>query len=548
MKLIKNIIFIAVLINFSFLSAKVPTIGLMQHSAGSLDSGYVLFTQLNNKQTYLLNKCGYMVQKWESAYKPGYSVYLLSDGNLLRTGNLANKEFWAGGSAGIIEKIDWDSKVIWSYKISSSNLCSHHDIKPLPNGNILVIAWDKKSPAEALALGREPVLVDSCVWNDKIIELKPIGKDSAEIVWEWSAWDHLVQYTDPAKPNYHIISSHPERININYADETSKIDWLHINSVDYNSKLDQILLSSLYFNEIWIIDHSTTTAQARTSKGGNSDKGGDLLYRWGNPLAYEKGTSTNQRLFSQHDASWIPQGFPDAGKIMIFNNCRGTKANPYSSVDIIVPPVDSFGKYGTIIPFGPDSTYWSYTAPIPHDFYAMNLSSGQQLSNGNVLICNGFTGTFFELDTNKEIVWEYINPVGPTGPFNQGTNPIMNLVFRCTFYPSSYSAFKGKELLPIGLIENENVNSSNCTLAVSVEDTENLKDFSVYPNPSNEYINIETLLTNYNVSIIDLQGKIIFKAENPTSLNTNNLENGIYLISIKSKAKNPQFLKLIINR
>ena len=62
-----------------------------------------------------------------------------------------------------------------------------------------------------------------------------------------------------------------------------------VNSVDYNEAFDQIILSSHNFNEIWVIDHSTTTAQAASHSGGNSGMGGDLLYRWGNPRAYRYG-------------------------------------------------------------------------------------------------------------------------------------------------------------------------------------------------------------------------------------------------------------------
>ncbi|MGC8644373.1 MAG: hypothetical protein ACP5XB_31305, partial [Isosphaeraceae bacterium] len=60
-------------------------------------------------------------------------------------------------------------------------------------------------------------------------------------------------------------------------------------------ELDQILLSVHSFSEIWIIDHGTTTAEAATHKGGRSGKGGDLLYRWGNPQAYRAGTAADQQ-------------------------------------------------------------------------------------------------------------------------------------------------------------------------------------------------------------------------------------------------------------
>ena len=30
------------------------------------------------------------------------------------------------------------------------------------------------------------------MWPDKIIELQPIGIDSANVIWEWYFWDHLI--------------------------------------------------------------------------------------------------------------------------------------------------------------------------------------------------------------------------------------------------------------------------------------------------------------------------------------------------------------------
>jgi len=547
MKFIKALLILIILCNFSMLLAKIPTIGLMQHLEGSLDDGYILFTQLNNKQTYLIDKCGYIINKWESAYKPGFAVYLLPNGNLLRAGNIGNDRFPAGGSGGILELLDWESNILWSYKLSTFTQCSHHDFKTLPNGNILMIVWDEKSEAEATALGRKTELIDSVVWNEKIIEIKPIGKDSAEVVWEWSAWDHLVQDKETSKPNFDLISSRPERININYADDVNKIDWLHINSVDYSQEFDQILLSVLYFNEIWIIDHSTTTAQARTSKGGKYGKGGDLLYRWGNPFAYGKGSVADQKLFLQHDAYWIPEGMPEAGKIMVFNNCRGTNQAPYSSVDIIDTPISPAGVYESTLPYSPENPYWSYTAPSPQAFYAMNLSSGQMLLNGNTLICNGFTGNFFELDTNKETVWEYINPVGPSGPLTQGSKAVMNLVFRCTFYPANYSAFDGKELLQKGLIEKENENSENCEL-VSVNDTPKIKELVIYPNPTNDILIIDTDYKQFTLEIFDAKGCKLNSVKNTNIINTKELPNGTYYINMIGESGEISSNKFIIGR
>ena len=87
---------------------------------------------------------------------------------------------------------------------------------------------------------------------------------------------------------------------------------MHTNAVAYNAELDQIMLSIHAFSEVWIIDHGTTTEEAASHSGGKRGKGGDLLYRWGNPRAYRTGTNVDQRLFAQHNAHWIPEGLPGA--------------------------------------------------------------------------------------------------------------------------------------------------------------------------------------------------------------------------------------------
>ena len=100
------------------------------------------------------------------------------------------------------------------------------------------------------------------------------------------------------------MAKHPELIDLNFrlsqvsgsAYEPSS-DWMHSNGIDYNPELDQIVLSARNFSEVWIIDHSTTTAEAAGHGGGKSGKGGDLLYRWGNPRAWRTGTRDDQQLF-----------------------------------------------------------------------------------------------------------------------------------------------------------------------------------------------------------------------------------------------------------
>ena len=184
--------------------------------------------------------------------------------------------------------------------------------------------WEAKTAAEARRVGRRPTSIPSNgVWPDMLIEFEPQRPNGARIVWEWHMWDHLIQNIDPTLENYADPATHPERININGGTSGGGAflrDMFHTNAVDYNPELDQIILSVPTFDEVWVIDHSTTTQEAAGRTGGRSGKGGDLLYRWGNPQAYGRGTAEDQLLGFQHDARWIPQGRPGAGHITVFSN------------------------------------------------------------------------------------------------------------------------------------------------------------------------------------------------------------------------------------
>lgn len=400
------------------------------------DCVYTLFAPLQSKTTYLIDDAGGVVRTWDSDYPPGCSVYLLENGNILRCAALHrgdHPKFTGGGSGGLVEEIAPDGSVVWEYRYAGDDHLSHHDIEPMPNGNVLMIAWEFKTAEEAVAAGCDPSLLrDGVLWPDHIIEVEPAG-GGGEIVWEWHVWDHLVQDYDPARPNYGDIASHPELINLNYGAVHGGADMTHVNSVDYNEELDQVLLSVPRFSEIWIIDHGTNTAEAASHSGGRYGRGGDLLYRWGNPKTYR--AAGEQLLFSQHDANWIEDGYPGEGNITVFNNGNGRPEGEYSSVEEIEPPVDEEGRYmldpGSA--YGPAEPVWSYSARPPEEMFSWNVSGAQRLPNGNTLVCIGADGRLLEVTAAGENVWEYVNPYGIESP-----KGLKNNVFKALKYPAEY--------------------------------------------------------------------------------------------------------------
>ena len=326
-------------------------------------------------------------------------------------------------------------------------------------------------------------------------------------------------------------------------------DWLHVNSVDYNEELDQIVLSVRAFGELWIIDHSTTTLEASGHTGGNSGKGGDILYRWGNPQTYNQGTANDQKLFGQHDANWITDGYPNEGKIMIFNNQAG---GDYSTVDIVNPPIDATGNYiYTSGAYLPNTFHWTYQAPVPTDLFSANISGAHPLPNGNALICEGVTGRFFEVDSLGNTVWEYVNPVNQMGAINQGVTPTGNRVFRATRYSASYPAFVGQTLIPQGYIESGS--TFTCELFTNVNEikSDDLVNLEIHPNPASSMINISANTRLESVSIYNLAGQSVLEIlpnSQQTNINISDLQQGLYLLKVVDK--NGQFTvqKIIISQ
>ncbi len=509
------------------------TIGTLINSNDAYD-GYTLFTV--SKSTYLINNCGQVINEWISDNNPGFVVYLLPDGSLLRAELINDFDPIIPGKGGLVVIRDWNNDITWEYTFSDANSAQHHDVFPLPNGNILVLIVERKTMNEAILAGRNPAnLIDGELFNEKIIEVKPIGSNGIEIVWEWNAWDHLIQDFDNTKNNFGDVLNNPQLLDINYLGfSNSKANWLHVNSIQYNSSLDQIVLSSRQLNEFYIIDHSTTTQEAASNSGGLRGKGGDFLYRWGNPLAYKAGMVTDQKLFGQHYPHWIPSGLTDGDKILIFNN--GFNRNiEFSSVDIVNPPQTQPGDY--VIPFGekigPVDFDWTYVDPIdPINFFSKIMASAQRLPNGNTLICEGTKGNFFEIDSNKNIVWNYLIPISPSGILSQGDPPDPSRVFRAFKYSKDDVAFDGKNITPGDPIEL-NFDLSGCT-TLSVDESV-ASTFTIFPNPVNDKLNIRSSSIIDKVEVFNIQGVLVSKSLNQNFIQVKNLTSGIYLLKVYSE-------------
>lgn len=440
---------------------------LIQYDASRAYEGYTLITAINTEKTYLIDMLGNVVHAWEHKTKPaGLHFVLLENGHILgntgRGGGLApggeagpgrgqgppggdatseggqtppgsaqgpasqggGSGLALGGAAGGLIEMDWDGNVVWEWEPGSEDGTVHHDFERLPNGNTLCNAWETIPYEEAIAAGRRAdQTTESGVAVDAIYEIDPDGR----LVWKWSSWDHRGTNSEKHLDVNYITYVLPEHGRNNQ-------DWTHFNDVDYDPATDRILVDSREFGELYIIDHKT----------------GDILYRWGNPSAYGAGdpptlsTPGEQILFGPHDANWIDEGLPGAGNILIFNNGWARSPINYSSA------VEMNPETGEII--------WEYKSNSVTSFYSDHISSAERLPNGNTLICSGNNGHLFEVTADKEVVWEYINPITNTGIVSRlGDAGAMggNSVFRAHRYGPDYPGLKGKDLTPKGQIAED---------------------------------------------------------------------------------------------
>jgi hypothetical protein len=472
-------------------------------------NGFTLCTAENLGSTFLLDNCGEIVNRWSNTF-PRHYCRLTNEGNLL---------YISGGK--IIEK-DWNNNLLQSITINTNDLILDYEVMKMENGNYLAVARKIVGSSYFDQIGWSPG-TPKPDRVDGVIEIAPNGN----VVWEWNIGDHTIQDKIPSAPNFGNIKDHPELVDVN---AISDFDWqfgesFMINGMDYNPDLDQIVVSVRKVSEVMIIDHSTTTAEAKGSTGGKYGKGGDFLYRWGNPQNYKQGTEANRTLYYQHNPNWVKYG-PHKGKIIMYNN--GLNRNPgapsYSSVHIIDTPVESDGSYTLPVnaPFQPSNADVTIDRPTTGtDFYSGYTSGAQVLPNGNIYITVGFPSDFLEVKVDGTPVWKY-------------TLDFSTYIFRSEKYPNDFPGFAGRDMTGSGTVETPS-SSYNCQLFTSTQEQTDQNLLNLHYDPSTYELRIKNISsTNNRLEIRNLQGQLmhmIHDIDNNTQIVLDNIPMGIYIIT-----------------
>ena len=424
--------------------------------------GYTLFAPFRGTSAYLIDNEGHVVKEWKvpEGYSSGGASQISPRGTLVRSLETQSPFPPGNGLGGLIREVDWDNNILWDYPMNTLQGTNHHALTLTGDDqrNVMVTAYEQISKEECQAAGlpADYICPDSGLRLETLVEIAPdYVQKTGKIVWKWRLFDHLLK-------DQQVASEHSELWDIRKGEP-------NFNHIDYRHDWQQILISCNYCNEVFVIERSTTKQAAR-HKGGRYEKGGDFLYRWGNPANYDRGTAADQKLNFQHGARWRKwadeyghQIGPEAAargelaqagidNILVFNNRIIAGPPARSWVTEIKPPqpqplpnghfpTDYAGEYRYLqagVAYGPDTQtdISGCLTPIPEcsGFYSYILSNPQPLPNGHLLIASTAGVAFgtpeiindplnvarvIELDRDGYVVWKFVNPIVAVNPGNK---------------------------------------------------------------------------------------------------------------------------------
>jgi hypothetical protein len=461
--------------------------------------GYALYNNLNQTTARLINSNQQIAYTWSCPSTANYAMALRSNGNIVRGAVHSPNLITGAAVGGKVQELNPQGQVVWEFIYSTADYVTHHDLCLMPNGNVLLIAWMKQTVAQLQALGYTG---NTAKYPGRIIEVQQNGA-GGQVVWQWEMKDRFIQYVDPAKPNYMPIAENPHRMNINvtvsgFGGPGGGNDWFHENGIDYNPDLDQIAFSSRHLSEIFIIDHSTTTAEAAGHTGGNAGRGGDFLFRWGKPANY--GVAGPQRIPSAvHDVRWVKPGGPNAGWLQFVNNNGG--GSNTTTIDAINPERDGYNypwTPGTV--WGPANYEWRHTCLA----YSSGQSASDRMPNGNTFVAIS-GGYMYEVNEAGTVVWQY--NAGPAKAFR----------YLCD---------------DPGIIALLGANP--CGLTTDVPEP-GQAPFAIYPNPTTGMLNLSGIEVSDLIAflVIDGMGREVKRTQPVWTVDVGDLPDGVYQVLLE---------------
>ena len=401
-------------------------------------NSYVLYDGRDGA-SYLIDMNGSIVHSWPYTGFPCEMIDPAISGGM--RGNLICQREPEIYSCENLLIVDWDANVIWQWgdEAPGGKARQNHDLAPLPNGNLLLIAFLEC---------RLPETSDQPVMDQVIYEVNRKG----EIVWQWICSEHIEELGFRGEKKDLLFSSRMRpRSSIFVLNDMAPLGpnrWF--DDGDSRFHPDNIMIDSREGCFIAIIEKAT----------------GKIVWRLGPdyPAAYDYSKAAFSgklprpidAICGQHDAHMIPKGLPGAGNVMVFDN-QGAAGIPPFYLNMFpgsrVLEIDPLSQ----------QIVWQYDGScsgLPFwTFFSSFISSARRLPNGNTLIDEGMNGRLFQITAEGQIVWEYVNPFfGRWADHDvQSGGSRSNYVFRAQPIPYDWvpegTPRTEKEVIPPGISE-----------------------------------------------------------------------------------------------
>lgn len=287
--------------------------------------------------------------------------------------------------------IDMAGKVVHRWEVGGTGSWQHATL--LPDGDVLVLVKDK----QVLRVDKDsnvkwtlPLRAHHDLWVDRHGDIYVLARrridapyhpslqtveDYVQVISADGKLKHTVSILKAVENSPYAFllaqaQSLPARkLNRPNPRPDEEFDILHVNHVEVMdgrfARRDEmfakgnLLVSPRNLNSILVLDGETA----------------EVRFIWG----------PNNLVFPHHPT------VTNQGNIMVFNNGVKKTGSQVLELDPVTREV-----------------VWTY-GPVPH-FYSVERGSNQRLPNGNTLITESDTGYVFEVTTDGDIVWKFVNP------------------------------------------------------------------------------------------------------------------------------------------
>lgn len=225
----------------------------------------------------------------------------------------------------------------------------HHEVFPMPGGTFLGVRHNTH---------RRIMGEDTTLW--KTDYLQEIDRNGNE-VWRWDCWEHI---------------SHEDYDSVDYAQVPpgGLFGWTHANACPFDPRDNSIYFSIRNLNRIVKIAYPS----------------GDIVWSMGTEMiSGDVDFGNNLEFYRQH----APQPLPNGNLLLYDNHWYHANQGDHFSRAIEIEFDNEREE--------PAEIAWQYR----HEF-SSTQGDADRLENGNTLIATGGTGSFYEVNSEGELLWE----------------------------------------------------------------------------------------------------------------------------------------------